>query len=112
MPDNQPMWTKDDGSNVCSITACCGRSGSRHNGIVRIERNKTSLPHQGLENVHIWLEASHLVKLSELAKLVPKIALLAGASEVTHPNLRSRHVSHVISDGLLRITIGFGEARV
>lgn len=40
-------------------------------------------------------QKAHLIELSELAELVPQIALLARASEVSHPHLRSGYVSHV-----------------
>lgn len=40
---------------------------------------------------------SHLVELPELAELIPQIAFLTRASEITHPHLRSRYVSHLYS---------------
>lgn len=40
---------------------------------------------------------AHLVQLSELAELVPQVALLARAPEVSHPHLRAWHVSHVLT---------------
>lgn len=43
----------------------------------------------------------HLVQLSELAELIPQIALFARAAEVPHPHLRSRHVTHFACVGVI-----------
>ena len=45
------------------------------------------------EALVLW-PRTHLVELSELAELVPQVALLARAAEVSDPHLRSGYVSH------------------
>lgn len=40
------------------------------------------------------MRKAHLVELSELAELVPEVALLARTAEVPDPHLRSGYVSH------------------